>query len=101
MKEYSLSKSSWNRLNTCNSEIAEIIIEAIKYSTIDFGIPVDGGRRTAERQNEIFKDGNSKADGYDKLSKHQSGDAVDIIAYVPSLGGYKKLKEKAEYIKRS
>ena len=36
----------------------------------------------------MFKDGASKKDGYDKLSKHQSGDAFDIIAYVPELGGY-------------
>jgi peptidoglycan L-alanyl-D-glutamate endopeptidase CwlK len=38
-----------------------------------------GGVRTAEDQNAIFKEGNSKCDGYKKESYHQSGNALDII----------------------
>lgn len=80
--------SSLERLKTCNQEIVEIMLEAIKTSPIDFGIPKFGGRRTAEEQKRLFEDGASTKDGINKLSKHQSGDAVDVIAYVPSIGGY-------------
>ena len=40
--------------------------------------PQDGWMRTAERQNELFKEGKSKRDGYKKKSMHQLGRAVDI-----------------------
>jgi len=43
-----------------------------------------GGLRTAEEQNQLFKGGYSKCDGYLKLSKHQSGDAIDLNVFVGS-----------------
>ena len=38
----------------------------------------DSFQRTAERQNELFKQGKSKCDGYKIKSKHQLGRARDI-----------------------
>ena len=82
------SQSSQTRLDTCNYEIRHIMNTAIISSPIDFGIPAYGGKRSQSEQYQLFLDGESKCDGVSKLSKHQSGDAVDIIAYVPSVGGY-------------
>lgn len=39
------------------------------------------GLRTAEQQNEKFRNGASKLDGYNKKSCHQSGNAVDFIPF--------------------
>ena len=79
---YQLSKISESRLDGINSTLKAIVKQAIKTSPIDFGIPADGGLRTAERQNELFKKGVSKCDGYKKKSYHQTGKAFDIYAYV-------------------
>lgn len=79
---YFLSERSKNRLDGVNPILREIIEESIKLTPIDFGIPPHGGKRTAEEQNKIFFDGNSKCDGYDKISKHQSGNAFDFYAFI-------------------
>lgn len=70
------------QLATVEPIMQKIFLEAIKRSPIDFGIPQYGGMRTAAEQNELFRDGKSKLDGYKKKSRHQSGRAVDIYGYV-------------------
>ena len=77
-----LSDKSKQRREGVDPRLIEISDLAIQISVIDFGIPRDGGLRLAKRQNELFEDGKSKADGYDKLSEHQSGNALDFYAYV-------------------
>lgn len=79
---FKLSDKSKQRREGIDPRLIEISDLAIQISVIDFGIPGDGGLRIAERQHELFKDGKSKADGYDKLSEHQSGNALDFYAYV-------------------
>ena len=79
---FKLSDKSKQRREGVDPRLIEISDLAIQISVIDFGIPGDGGLRTAERQNELFEGGKSKADGYDKLSEHQSGNALDFYAYV-------------------
>jgi len=79
---FKLSKSSKARLETTSPLIQKIIIAALESSMIDFGIPKYGGKRTAEEQKALYDDGKSKCDGKDKRSYHQSGNAVDIVAYV-------------------
>jgi len=59
-----------------------IFTEAIKNSPIDFGIPGDGGLRTAARQKQLCDEGASQCDGYKNKSYHQSGNALDFYAYV-------------------
>ena len=63
----------------------ECATRALSISKHDMTIPWMGGLRTAEEQNDIFKEGNSQLDGYEKKSYHQSGFALDII---PVQGGY-------------
>ena len=65
--------------------LTECATRAIWISKHDMTIPWMGGLRTAEDQNKIFKEGNSKMDGYEKKSYHQSGLALDVI---PVVGGY-------------
>lgn len=86
---FKFSKSSLSRLNTVNPLLKQIFLKALPTSPYDFGIPKDGGKRTAKRQNELYQQGRSipgkiitNADGYNKPSYHQSGNAVDIYAYV-------------------
>ncbi len=79
---FKFSTTSRLRMSGVNPEMIEIANLAIKISVVDFGIPADGGVRTAERQKELFDTHKSKADGVTNLSRHQSGDALDFYAYI-------------------
>ncbi len=79
---FKLSKTSESRLINVNPVWFEIIEKGLTITNIDFGIPEHGGFRTAEEQNKLFKNGDSRADGYDNLSYHQTGDAIDFYAYI-------------------
>ena len=79
---FQFSKRSLERMEGVDPRLKEIAKHAITISKIDFGIPADGGLRTAERQAELFADGKSKADGIHNKSRHQSGMALDVYAYV-------------------
>lgn len=59
-----------------------VAIRTISISPVDFGILNTGGERTASQQYKIFKEGNSKCDGYEILSYHQSGNALDTVPYI-------------------
>ena len=69
---------SLERMEGVNEFLVECATEALRISKHDMTIPWMGGIRTAEEQNKIFKEGNSKMDGYEKKSYHQSGNALDI-----------------------
>lgn len=95
---YKFSKSSVKRMQGVHPDLIIIFTEAIKNSPIDFGIPRDGGLRTAARQHEMFLDPEieTKCDGYKNKSYHQLenenikdeledddyGKALDFYAYV-------------------
>jgi len=79
---FKLSKKSKERLEGVNPRIIEIVDLALTITHIDFGIPGDGGIRTAERQLELYEKGVSKCDGYNSKSYHQTGLAFDVYAYV-------------------
>lgn len=79
---YRLSARSLSHLEGTDPRIKQIVKRAIYLSKVDFGIPQDGGLRTAERQNELFKDKKSRCDGYSLKSYHQTGKAFDVYAYV-------------------
>jgi peptidoglycan LD-endopeptidase CwlK len=84
-----LSKTSRDRLKGIKPVLIDIIEAAIVTSPIDFGIPPDGGLRSAYRQNQLYAKGRTEAgqiitwvDGMKKRSRHQDGDAFDIYAFV-------------------
>lgn len=79
---FKLSSRSLSRLEGVDPRLREILKYAIYISPIDFGIPPDGGLRTAERQRELYLEKASKCDGYSLKSYHQTGKAVDVYAFV-------------------
>lgn len=87
---YKLSHRSYERLNGVDAILIAILTEAIKESPYDFGIPKSGGMRTPEEQNELYKKGRSRADGYKHKSYHQTGKAFDIYAYVDGNASWEK-----------
>lgn len=64
-------------------EVRTLCKMALEFSTIDFSI-IDGFR-SAKEQNELYKKGKTELDGFQLLSPHQSGLAVDVFPYVPTL----------------
>lgn len=80
--KYKLSERSLQRAKDVNSKLINLILLAIRRTPIDFGVAYQGGKRTPEEQNQLFKEGYSKCDGYEILSKHQSGDAIDLNVFV-------------------
>lgn len=76
------------RAEEVTRDLVAVAEEALSLSVIDMTIPWRGGLRTALQQNAIFKAGNSRADGFDKKSYHQSGMALDVIPWVDGEGKY-------------
>lgn len=78
------SKRTMNNLYGVHHKLVALVGYALAISEQDFF--VNEGLRTAEKQNEYFKKGTSKIDGYTKRGKHQDdpntqdidGRAVDI-----------------------
>jgi peptidoglycan L-alanyl-D-glutamate endopeptidase CwlK len=81
---FKLSDRSLERMSGLNPKLINIVLLAIKRTPIDFGVAWMGGMRTPQQQKELFDQGFSKCDGYKKLSKHQSGNAVDLNVFVGS-----------------
>lgn len=89
---YKLSNRSLSRLEGVLPVLVEIFQEGIKDCPYDFGIPKDGGLRTAFRQKELYSIGrttqfNRKPVTWTLNSNHMAkedgfGYAVDIYAYV-------------------
>lgn len=73
-----LSKRSKHNLIGIKPRLASLVKQAIKITKIDFA--VIEGLRTAERQALLFKKGVTQV----RHSKHQDGNAVDLMAYVES-----------------
>jgi len=75
---FKLSQRSIDRLNGVHPELVEVVKRAIELTDVDFG--VIQGLRTLEEQKELVAKGASKT----MKSKHLTGDAVDLAAYVGS-----------------
>lgn len=82
MSNFNFSKRSHDRMVTADPRLTEIALLAIKISKVDFGIPEFGGKRTHMEQRELFDRRASKCDGTRIKSKHQSGLALDVYAYI-------------------
>jgi len=87
---YQFSQRSRDNMKGVDPRLILIAEMALSITRIDFGIPSDGGIRTAERQQELFKAGKSKLDGYAKKSEHQSGRALDFYAFVDGKASWEK-----------
>lgn len=79
---YSFGRTSHKRMFGVDDILKKTAITALSFSDIDMTVPWRGGKRTAEEQNELFKAGNSRCDGFRIKSYHQSGQALDLVPYV-------------------
>ncbi len=92
MREYKYGKSSLSNINTvslvlqmlCHKALA--VANARKLHCPDFGISC--GKRSTMEQIIMFKEGKSKCDGINTISKHQYGFAVDYFAYIDGEANY-------------
>lgn len=73
---FKLSKRSLSRLEGVNPDLVKVVKRAIKLTKVDFG--VTEGLRTLETQKKYVAAGKSQT----LKSKHLTGDAVDLVAYV-------------------
>jgi len=85
-----LSEKSKANMCCVDERLIRIAHRAIQITRIDFGIPNTGGIRSEKAQNKLFREGRSKADGYEKRSKHQDGKALDFYAWVYGSASWEK-----------
>ena len=79
---YAFGDNSLKNRAGINPDLIIVLDRAVEISIYDFGIPLHGGVRTAVQQKKLFDEGVSKADGVTHKSFHQTGNAVDVYAYV-------------------
>jgi len=78
----SFSRSSRSRLDSCHPDLRALFHEVVKHSDCT----ILEGLRSAERQQELYRQGKSKLDGVSKRSKHQAASdgfshAADVAPY--------------------
>ena len=73
---FNLSKRSLKKLNGVDETLVEVVKLAIGYTVVDFGVTY--GLRTLKEQKKLYDSGRSQT----MKSKHLTGDAVDLMAYV-------------------
>lgn len=83
---FKLSARSRANLKGVRPDLVALVEAAILETPVDFAIISNGGLRTAAQQNQLYRDGASKIDGYRRISKHQPqrdgyGWAVDLVPY--------------------
>jgi len=79
---YKLSRKSLYNISKIDKRLIEISQLAITLTLVDFGHGKYAGKRSAKMQHGLYVLGKSQCDGYDNISKHQSGLALDFYAYV-------------------
>ncbi len=75
---FTLSQRSLGRLDGVKNELHSVVTTAIGLSNVDFG--VTSGLRTQKEQEDLVARGASQT----MKSKHLTGDAVDVVAYIGS-----------------
>ncbi len=75
---FKLSQRSLDRLDGVNEQLVGVVNRAISITKVDFGVIC--GLRTEEEQRALVESGASQK----MKSKHLTGDAVDLMAYVGS-----------------
>jgi peptidoglycan LD-endopeptidase CwlK len=78
MSSFKFSQRSENNLQGVNPDLVKLVRRVLEVSAVDFGITE--GLRTAERQKEMVAGGHSQT----MNSRHLTGHAVDVVAYVGS-----------------
>lgn len=75
MSNVKLSRASAEKLNTVRMELRQVVLKA--FETVPFDVTVIEGYRNKDRQDQLFAEGKTKV----RVSRHQSGFAVDLCPY--------------------
>lgn len=75
---FRLGERSLRRLQGVHPDLLAVVQYAIRVTPVDFGIPATGGVRSRATQQHLVADGKSGT----TRSRHLTGHAVDIYAYV-------------------
>lgn len=78
MNKFKLSRRSLERMQKVHPDLVKVVMLAIELTEVDFG--VIEGVRTIEKQREYVAKGASKT----MNSRHLTGHAVDLAAYIGS-----------------
>ena len=78
MSDFKLSRRSLERMQGVHPDLVKVVLLAIQLTEVDFGITE--GVRTIEKQREYYAKGASKT----MNSRHLTGHAVDLAAYIGS-----------------
>lgn len=83
---FMLSSRSLKNMDRLHPDLARVVEEALKLSSVDFGV-TGQAVRTAAQQHALYLAGNSQKDGYKNRSNHQTwpdglGHAVDLTPFV-------------------
>lgn len=76
--KFRFSQRSEKNLTGVKPQLVAVVRRALALSDVDFGITE--GLRTKERQKQLVAEGKSQT----MNSRHLTGDAVDVVAYVGS-----------------
>ena len=79
---FKLSRRSLDKLEGVDDRLVAVVKHAITATKVDFG--VIQGLRTLEQQKELYEKGASQT----MKSKHLTGDAVDLMAYINGRGSW-------------
>jgi len=79
---FKLSKRSLSKLEGVKPELVKVVQSAIEITSVDFG--VIQGLRTIQEQRELVAKGASQT----MKSKHLTGEAVDLMAYIGGRGSW-------------
>lgn len=82
MNRFRFSRRSENNLATIKPALSAVVRRALELTTVDF--VVIEGLRTLQKQKEYVKKGVSQT----MNSKHLTGDAVDLMAYIGNRGSW-------------
>ncbi|EPF0313780.1 M15 family metallopeptidase [Enterobacter chuandaensis] len=73
---FKFSQRSEKNLQGVKPQLVAVVRRALELSSVDFGITE--GLRTQERQKQLYAEGKSQT----MNSRHLTGEAVDVVAYV-------------------
>jgi len=79
VSSFALSVRSETKLIGVHPDLKAVVRRALELSPFDFGIT--SGKRSAKEQNALFKEGASQLDGFSRISRHQTGHAIDYVVY--------------------
>jgi len=87
---FALGSTSLKNREGVNPKLIEIDDLAITITLVDYGHGQYAGLRSPDLQNSLYLKGASERDGYERISNHQTGNALDFFAFVDGKASWKR-----------